>query len=1097
MAPVTVLANSRNSYYSAGNIGWSATSAFAYRTHLQQLIGTAATSFGNTVATERFAQSFTPTANVSLTEFMVAIFKAGTPTDNLSLAVYAETTDAPGTLIATAANVYTGANISTSASWLEFGFSTPVALTSGTKYWFALYRSGAVDGTNYYRIMRTTTSAYAGHGSTYYDTGAWSGFVDPDVDVAFQLKVVTPSALYQLAQDTGVSPKLRMFKSTNDGVSWSEVDSANAPSVNAGTAPFDGCDTRSGPYIGAAYFIDADSIRMRAFNMSSDTWGGDLQSADATGAVTASQERSIRVAIDNRFVTASHGSQYIQFTSLADDADLGFTTRSTIAWTANATAVFSGNTTEASLNSAVVVDKAPHGYVHRFYYDPVGDDYTMISVNFGTTGIATDIEAAATSTETGHISACYQIYQNGSGVDTIVAAYMDNLSVKERILTLEATSASVAMAAEAETNINTGAAGRQVSTCSFNGTRYVAANVSGAVFQYSTSTVAGTWSSASNFKTGLTSATLSNVLSIEGYGLLVSYTDNGDTKVDWIVAPSGGSTPVNDTDTIAPTLSEADTLAAAIPDTETIAPTLTEVEAVSKVTSDTETIAPTLSEADTVAVALSDTDTIAPTLTEAEAISITKDDTDTIAPTLSEAETLTAAIPETETIAPTLSEVEAVSKLTNDADTIAPTIAEAESLAATASDAESITPTLSEADTVARTGSDTDTLAPTLTEVDTVAITAVDVDTIAPTLAEVDSATITLSDTETVAPGLSEADSVAAVLSDTETIAPTLSESESYSEGVTPKDDTETISPTLAEVDTVTVAVTDSDTISPTLTEVENTAQAHNDADTISPTLTEAETLTAAISEAETIAPILGEGDALTAALSETDTIAPVLSELEIVGQSKSDTDTIAPTLSEVESYDDGVTLVNDSDTIAPTLSEAETLTATAAETETIAPTLTESESVLKEIPKNDTDTIAPTLSETELLAAAIADADTIAAIITELEAAAAILSDGDALLVVLSETDSAAVFLSDIETLTAILAIDESKTSYTYGFDPARVIRAGRGYAIVYAGRPGTPRLAGGPDSILAIEAGRELDNIDGGRSGGPQTAEGGRNVF
>jgi hypothetical protein len=565
VAVVTVDATARNSYYSAGNLGWSARSAFAYRTAVHQGDWSSNGTWGDTTANEAVAQSFTTVGAISVDAIRVALSKnGGAQTDNVSLKLYSSSANLPNTLIATATNVYAAANILlTNHSWMEFVFLTPVALSAATKYWIVIERSGAVDATNSYSASYNTGSVYAGGGRSTRNAGVWSAESSVN-DLLFQVIAVVPSALYQLAQDTGVSPKLHMWKSTDGGASYSEVDAANAPTVTNGTYPFDACDTRSGPYIGVAYFTATNTVRARVFNMQSDTWGAELGAADAT--TGASNERSIRITLDSARLDNEQGNQTVWFTTSADDADLAGTRRGTGAWAAVTNTNFlSITSTEASLIADVVVDKHPGGYQHRFYYDCTNDDFSMRSALTTTYGAETDLSIAAADVETEHASACYQVYQNASAVDTIIAAFIDaGGTIQERILTLEATSASVTMAADNAVSAATTSAGRQLATCSFGGTRYIVASVSGTGIDYYTSTVAGTWSSATNWKTGLTASSISNVLSIEGYGLLVTYTDNGDTKVDWISAPSSG-TPATMTVTAAtaPAAGEAVTLDAA------------------------------------------------------------------------------------------------------------------------------------------------------------------------------------------------------------------------------------------------------------------------------------------------------------------------------------------------------------------------------------------------------------------------------------------------------------------------------------------------------------------------------------------------------
>jgi hypothetical protein len=246
----TWLRDARVGYYESDAIGWSARSLFAYRTAIQQLASSTGANFGNDLTAEKVAQSFTPVSGISVNVIRVPLFKSGSPTDNVSVQIWSDTgASLPNASIATAANVYSGSSLSASAAWTEFQFSTPVALTSGTKYWIVVQRSGAMDSANYYLVSRATVSGYAGHGQSILVSGVWG--TESTSDLTFQILTEAPSALYNVVLDV-VTLKLKARKSVDDGVTWTDQDNANAPTVFDPTYPYDACDTRSGPYIGTA-----------------------------------------------------------------------------------------------------------------------------------------------------------------------------------------------------------------------------------------------------------------------------------------------------------------------------------------------------------------------------------------------------------------------------------------------------------------------------------------------------------------------------------------------------------------------------------------------------------------------------------------------------------------------------------------------------------------------------------------------------------------------------------------------------------------------------------------------------------------------------
>jgi hypothetical protein len=551
MAAVTISTGDKVAYYSSGTVGWSARSLFAYRTAIQQLTAATTVNWGNAASASSIAQSFTPGANMDVSDVRVILDKVLAPTDDVSLAIWSDSSNLPNAVIDTADNLYNGANISTTASWGEFHFNTAVSLTSGTKYWIVLARSGAVDASNYYTMVVNNGSAYAGGGTSILNAGTW-GAESATNDFAFQILTESPSALYAITQST--EPALHAWKSTDDGATWTEQDTSNNPTVTNAVYPYDACDTRSGPYLGTAFLTAANTMRVRLFDMSTDTWGSDLGAADA--ATNVQNERSLRLTLDNTFVSAACGTQLIFHTdSATDDADLHHARRTTTTWS-SANLIVGGTSGEASLVADVVMDKAPIGYNQRFFYDVANDDFSYRSWTGTSGGTQGDIDAIAAATEASHASATYQIYQ-ASNVDKVVAAYIDSDdSIEEVTALLEVTSASITLGTQHAVGTATTSAGRQLSTCEYGGDLYVAANVSGTgITYYIDAGGAGSWDSGTSFKSGLTDCTLSQIINVPTIGLAVIYTDNGDAKIDWI---DGG--PVSDV-TVNGSLSTASALA--------------------------------------------------------------------------------------------------------------------------------------------------------------------------------------------------------------------------------------------------------------------------------------------------------------------------------------------------------------------------------------------------------------------------------------------------------------------------------------------------------------------------------------------------------
>src|SRR6478752_6760702 len=99
MAAVTISASQKVAYYSAGNIGWSARSLFAYRTTAQQLAGANTLNLGSVSSSSAVAQSWTTGSALSLAEVRVVLFKVNSPTDDISLEIRADSSNKPSATV--------------------------------------------------------------------------------------------------------------------------------------------------------------------------------------------------------------------------------------------------------------------------------------------------------------------------------------------------------------------------------------------------------------------------------------------------------------------------------------------------------------------------------------------------------------------------------------------------------------------------------------------------------------------------------------------------------------------------------------------------------------------------------------------------------------------------------------------------------------------------------------------------------------------------------------------------------------------------------------------------------------------------------------
>ncbi len=142
---------------------------------------------GGTATNQATGQSFTAGVSYSCASILLSMVKVGSPSDNLTLEVL--TGSITGTVIATS-SATSGSGLSTlQNTWLSFAFSS-FSITSGTKYYLRLTRSGANDTNNYYIWIGTSSSVLSNGGGYKNNSGTWTSESATD-DLAFQM-VPTP-----------------------------------------------------------------------------------------------------------------------------------------------------------------------------------------------------------------------------------------------------------------------------------------------------------------------------------------------------------------------------------------------------------------------------------------------------------------------------------------------------------------------------------------------------------------------------------------------------------------------------------------------------------------------------------------------------------------------------------------------------------------------------------------------------------------------------------------------------------------------------------------------------------------------------------------
>jgi hypothetical protein len=120
-----------------------------------------------------FASDFVAGSSYSLDKISLKLSKSGSPTANLTVHIYSESSSKPNASLGESGAI-ASSTLTTSAADYEFTFASAISITSGTHYWVVLMLNGNAHGTNYVKWHGDSSTANGGHGYGRYTT-SWSG----------------------------------------------------------------------------------------------------------------------------------------------------------------------------------------------------------------------------------------------------------------------------------------------------------------------------------------------------------------------------------------------------------------------------------------------------------------------------------------------------------------------------------------------------------------------------------------------------------------------------------------------------------------------------------------------------------------------------------------------------------------------------------------------------------------------------------------------------------------------------------------------------------------------------------------------------------
>jgi hypothetical protein len=170
------------------------------------------------VANDGISQGFSH-SNTTTAQFAdILLKKTGTPTGNLTLAIYSNTAGMPNAVITNGtANVVAASTLTTGYTLIRFTWSTPPTITASTQYHLVLTTADSASNTNYVEWgIDISTPPYANGALALLQSASW-GAASPAADGIFDLYGVTATFGSTMTPGLWISTQSDIVGRNDDG----------------------------------------------------------------------------------------------------------------------------------------------------------------------------------------------------------------------------------------------------------------------------------------------------------------------------------------------------------------------------------------------------------------------------------------------------------------------------------------------------------------------------------------------------------------------------------------------------------------------------------------------------------------------------------------------------------------------------------------------------------------------------------------------------------------------------------------------------------------------------------------------------------------
>lgn len=144
--------------------------------------------FGRYVNDAMYAQSFqTGYGPWRCGEVLVKLRQIGLCSDGVTASICADASGIPDTSAPLASQTVPASAINGGLRWIRFALPSPPLIQANTPYWLVLQRSGALNPSQYYTLMREDSNPYPGGHLINWNGSSWVSVAGGNADVNFYL----------------------------------------------------------------------------------------------------------------------------------------------------------------------------------------------------------------------------------------------------------------------------------------------------------------------------------------------------------------------------------------------------------------------------------------------------------------------------------------------------------------------------------------------------------------------------------------------------------------------------------------------------------------------------------------------------------------------------------------------------------------------------------------------------------------------------------------------------------------------------------------------------------------------------------------------